>query len=264
LIAVTMIYPLVWMLMSSFKANNEIFVTATRLIPQTWDVLHNYSNGWEGILGTGFYVFIGNSLFVSAFSTTGAVFSSLIAAFAFTRLRFKGSKLIFACVMGTMMIPPQVMIVPQYLIFRYLGLIDSRWAMVLPWGFGSAFFIFLIMQFFRGIPIALDEAAEIDGCSKVQTLFLVLLPNITPALITSAIFAFYWSWQDFFSPLIFMNTIRKYPVSLGLQLFLDPESASEYGSMLAMSTVSLIPVLAVFIFFQRYLVEGTARSGLKG
>lgn len=264
LIAVTMIYPLAWMLMSSFKANNEIFVTATSLIPETWDIGFNYRNGWEGILGTGFWVFIGNSLFVATLATFGGVFSSLLAAYAFARLKFRGSKLLFVCVMGTMMIPPQVMIVPQYIIFKSLHLLDNRMAMVLPWAFGSAFFIFLIMQFFRGIPIELDEAAEIDGCNKVETLFMVLLPNVTPALITSAIFSFYWSWQDFFNPLIFMNTTSKFPVSLGLKLFLDPESASEYGSMLAMSTVSIIPVLAVFIFFQRYLVEGTAKSGLKG
>jgi multiple sugar transport system permease protein len=264
LIVIIMIYPLAWMLMSSFKANNEIFLTATSLIPKTWDVAYNYANGWNGIMGVGFWVFIGNSLFVSSLATFGSVFSSLLAAYAFARLKFKGIKILFVCVMATMMIPPQVMIVPQYIIFKSLGLLDNRFAMVMPWFFGSAFFIFLIMQFFRGIPIELDEAAEIDGCSKVQTLFSILLPNVTPALITSAIFSFYWSWQDFFTPLIFMNTTVKFPVSLGLKLFLDPESASEYGSMLAMSTVSLIPVLAVFIFFQKYLVEGTTRSGLKG
>lgn len=264
LIAITMIYPLLWMLMSSFKANNEIFITATSLIPKTWDIEHNYSNGWKGILGVGFWVFILNSLLVASLSTLGGVFSSLLAGYAFARLKFKGSRIFFACVMITMMIPSQVMIVPQYIIFKSLNLLDNRLAMIVPWLFGSAFFIFLIMQFFRGIPIAMDEAAEIDGCNKLQTLFLVLLPNVTPALITSSIFSFYWSWQDFFNPLIFMNTAKKFPVSLGLRLFLDPESASEYGSMLAMSTISVIPVLAIFIFFQRYLVEGTAKSGIKG
>lgn len=250
--------------MSSFKANDEIFITATSLIPKTWDIGYNYGNGFDGILGVRFWVFIVNSLLVATFATLGGVFSSLLAGYAFARLKFKGSKLLFACVMGTMMIPPQVMIVPQYIIFKSLNLLDNRLAMIFPFSFGSAFFIFLIMQFFRGIPIDMDEAAEIDGCSKLQTLFKILLPNVTPALITSAIFSFYWSWQDFFNPLIFMNTTSKFPVSLGLKLFLDPESASEYGSMLAMSTISIIPVLAIFIFFQRYLVEGTAKSGLKG
>ena len=263
IISLIMIYPLIWIVMSSFKANNEIFLTATSLVPRTWDVVHNYVNGWAGIAGVGFYVFILNSILVSSVATVGGLFSSTVAAFAFARLKFRGSKIWFACVMGTMFIPPQVMVVPQYIIFKRLNLIDNRFVMVIPWLFGGAFFIFLIMQFFRGIPIEMDEAAEIDGCNKLQTLFVILLPNITPALITGAIFSFYWSWQDFFTPLLFMNTMKKFPVSLGLKLFLDPESASEYGSMLAMSTVSLVPVLLIFILFQRYLVEGTTMTGIK-
>ncbi len=263
IISLIMIYPLIWIVMSSFKANNEIFLTATSLVPRTWDVVHNYVNGWAGIAGVGFYVFILNSILVSSVATVGGLFSSTVAAFAFARLKFRGSKIWFACVMGTMFIPPQVMVVPQYIIFKKLNLIDNRFVMVIPWLFGGAFFIFLIMQFFRGIPIEMDEAAEIDGCNKLQTLFVILLPNITPALITGAIFSFYWSWQDFFTPLLFMNTMKKFPVSLGLKLFLDPESASEYGSMLAMSTVSLVPVLLIFILFQRYLVEGTTMTGIK-
>lgn len=250
--------------MSSFKSNEEIFVTATSLIPKNWDIAFNYSNGWDGIAGVGFGQFIMNSLMVATLGTIGGIFSSLIAAFAFARLRFKGSKFWFACVMGTMMIPTQVMIVPQYIIFKNLNLLDNRIVMIIPWMFGSAFFIFLIMQFFRGLPIEIDEAAEIDGCNKAQTLFFVLVPNVKPALITGFIFSFYWAWQDFFLPLILMNTTSKFPVSLGLRMFLDPESGSEYGSMLAMSTVSIIPVLLIFIMFQRYLVEGTSTSGLKG
>lgn len=264
MIAFTMIYPLIWMLMSSFKANKEIFVTATSLIPETWDVVHNYANGWDGIAGVGFFEFIKNSIFVSVTATVLGVTSSLLAAYVFARLKFKGSKFWFVCVMGTLMIPHQVMIVPQYIIFKNLGLLDTRMAMVVPYMFGLAFFIFLIMQFFRGLPIEMDEAAEIDGCNKFQTLIFVLLPNVKPALVTSGIFSFYWTWQEFFTPLIFMNTTEKFPVSLGLKLFLDPESASEYGSMLAMSVVALIPVILVFIIFQRHLVEGTATSGLKG
>lgn len=264
LIAMTMIYPLAWMVMSSFKVNNEIFTTATSLIPKNWDIVHNYQKGWEGISGVGFNVFILNSLLVSVIATATGIFSSLIAAFAFARLKFKGSKFWFVCIMMTMMIPTQVMIVPQYIIFKNLHFLDKRIAMIAPWMFGNAFFIFLIIQFFRGIPIAMDEAAQIDGCSKLHTLFLILAPNVKPALVTSSIFSFYWIWQDFFSPLLFMNSIEKFPVSLGLKLFLDPESASEYGSMLAMSTVSLIPVLVIFIIFQKYLVEGTATSGIKG
>lgn len=264
LLSIVMIYPLVWMLFSSFKANDEIFSTATSIWPKTWDVIHNYTNGWEGVGGVGFGVFMLNSFVVTVIGTAFGLLSSLLAAYAFARVKFKGSGFWFACVMVTMMVPSQVMSIPQYIIFKKLNLIDTRLAMIVPWMFGGAFFVFLFLQFIRGIPVELDEAAEIDGCGKLRTLFSIILPNVVPACVTAAIFSFYWSWQDFFHPLIFMNSVEKFPVALGLRMFLDPESASEYGSMLAMSVVSLIPVLTIFVIFQRHLVEGTATSGLKG
>lgn len=264
LLAVVMIYPLVWMLFSSFKQNDQIFVTATHLWPEKWDVVHNYSTGWKGIAGVGFGRFMWNSLVIAVIGTVTGLFSSVLAAYAFARLNFKGHKFFFACVMATMLIPNQVMIVPQYIIFRNLNLLDKTISMIIPWMFGGAFFIFLFVQFIRGLPIELEEAAAIDGCGKFRILFNIIIPNIVPAIITGAIFSFYWIWQDFFQPLIFMNTPEKFPVSLGLRLYLDPESACEYGSMLSMAVVSVIPVLLIFTFFQKYLVEGTATSGLKG
>ena len=166
--------------------------------------------------------------------------------------------------MMTMMIPPQVMVVPQYIILKKLGLIDTRVALILPWFFGGAFFIFLMVQFFRGIPIELDEAAEIDGCGKIAILFRVLVPVVKPAIVTSSIFAFYWIWQDFFQPLIFVSSPKNYTIPLALKLYTDPNSYNNYGGLFAMSVVSLLPVIIVFILFQKYIVEGIATDGIKG
>ncbi|MBS5283767.1 MAG: carbohydrate ABC transporter permease [Clostridiales bacterium] len=259
-----MIYPLLWLCASSFKSNDTMFENAYSLIPRVWAAAENYRSGFEGVGGVPFVTFLANTVFVTAVGTAGCVTISLFAAYAFTRIRFKGSGLFFGCVMMTMMIPPQVMVVPQYIILKKLGLIDTRTALILPWFFGGAFFIFLMVQFFRGIPKELDEAAEIDGCGRITTLFLVLVPVVKPAIVTASIFAFYWIWQDFFQPLIFMSSTRKFTISLALNMYLDPNSYNNYGGLFAMSVISLLPVIAFFIIFQRYLVDGIAMDGIKG
>lgn len=181
---------------------------------------------------------------------------SLFAAYAFTRIKFKGSNFWFSCVMITMMIPSQVMVVPQYIVLKKLNLIDTRIALILPWFFGAAFFIFMLVQFFRGVPKELDEAAEIDGCGRIAILFRILAPVVKPSIITASIFAFYWIWQDFFQPLIFMSTTSKFTLSLALNMFLDPSTYNNYGGLFAMSVLSLLPTIIFFIIFQRYLVDG--------
>ena len=207
-----MIYPLLWLVASSFKSNDTMFHDAYSLIPRVWDVAANYKSGMEGVGGVSFMTFLGNTVFVTVIGMVGCVLISLLAAYAFTRLKFKGSGFWFGCVMMTMMIPPQVMVVPQYIILKKLGLIDTRVSLILPWFFGGAFFIFLMVQFFRGIPKELDEAAEIDGCGKIATLFRVLVPVVKPSIVTASIFAFYWIWQDFFQPLIFMSSTSKFTI----------------------------------------------------
>ena len=251
-----MIYPLLWLLSSSFKSNDTMFTDAYSLIPKVWDAAANYKSGFEGVGGVPFTTFLGNTVFVTVIGTFGCVFISLLAAYAFTRIRFKGSNFLFGCVMMTMMIPPQVMVVPQYIILKKMNLIDTRVALIMPWFFGGAFFIFLLVQFFRGIPKELDEAAKIDGCGILGTLFRILVPVVKPALVTASIFAFYWIWQDFFQPLIFMSTTKKFTISLALNMYLDPNSYNNYGGLFAMSVISLLPVLVFFIIFQKYLVDG--------
>lgn len=264
ILGLLMIYPIIWLFSSSLKPNTDIFRTATSLIPKTIDAITNYTVGWQGVAGVSFGKILMNTIFVAGVGTLGNVICSLLCAYALARIPFSGSKFWFTCVMITMMIPNQVMVVPQYIIFKKIGLIDTYASMIIPWFFGGAFFIFLMIQFFRGIPKEMDEAAEIDGCSRLQTLIHILLPMISPALVTSCIFSFYWIWQDFFQPLVFVNSTEKYTVSLALKMFLDPATSSNYGAMLAMCFVSLIPVIILFIVFQKHLVEGMATSGLKG
>lgn len=259
-----MIYPLLWLVASSLKSNDTMFQNAYSLIPEVWDAATNYKSGLEGVGGVSFATFLGNTVFVTVIGMIGCVVISLFAAYAFTRIKFKGSNFWFGCVMMTMMIPAQVMVVPQYIILKKLNLIDTKIALILPWFFGGAFFIFLMVQFFQGIPRELDEAAEIDGCGRIETLFKILVPVVQPAIITSSIFAFYWIWQDFFQPLIFMNSPKNFTIPLALNMYLDPDSYNNYGGLFAMSVVSLIPIIVFFIIFQRYLVEGIAMDGIKG
>lgn len=264
LLGFLMIYPLLWLLASSFKSNATMFQNTYSLIPEVWDAVTNYTSGFAGIGGVKFHTFFMNSLIVTVVGTVGCVGTSLLAAYALSRIHFRFSNFWFGCVMMTMMIPAQVMVVPQYIILKRLGLIDTRIALVLPWFFGGAFFIFLMVQFFRGIPKELDEAAAIDGCGKFRTLFLVLVPIMKPSIVTASIFAFYWIWQDFFQPLIFMNSVSRFTIPLALNMYLDPNSYNNYGGLFAMSVISLLPVIIFFIVFQRYLVDGIAMDGIKG
>lgn len=264
ILGLLMIYPLLWSMASSFKDNTEIFVNSYSLIPQKWGIADNYAIGWKGIAGIPFSTFMMNSLIVAGIGTIGGVVSSMLAAYAFSRVKFVGRNFWFMCAMMTLMIPNQVMVVPQYIIFKKLNLINNLQSLIIPWFFGGAFFIFLMVQFIRGLPIELDEAAKIDGCGKIGTFYKIILPLLTPAVATCSIFSFYWIWQDFFQPLIFMSKPKNFTVSLALNMYLDPNSFSNYGALFAMSVVSLVPIIALFIMFQRYLVEGIATSGLKG
>lgn len=257
-----MIYPLIWMGFSSFKESSLVLTTVEQLLPKEWRI-DNYANGWAGFGGTTFSTFFKNSIVVTCISVVGNVIASAMAAYGFARIPFKGRNVFFICMMITLMIPSQVLVVPQYIIFNKLGWVNSFLPLTVPeWG-GRAFFIFLIMQFISGIPKELDEAAEIDGCGNIQLFRRIMIPLIKPALATSAIFAFYWKWDDFMGSLLYLNTPENYTVSIALKLFCDPTAISDYGAMFAMCVVSLLPVIVLFLFTQRYIVEGIAMSGLK-
>lgn len=264
MIGFVMIYPLLWMVMSSFKETNTIFATANSLIPENF-TFENYMNGWKGFAKINFGVFFKNSLFIATVATIGTVIASSLIAFGLSRCKFVGRKLVFGAVLLTMMIPAQVLMVPQYLWYQKLGWVGSYVPLIVPYCFGiQGFLVYLMYNFMEGIPKELDEAAKIDGCSYFSIYKNIVTPLAVPAFVTAAIFSFIWRWDDFMSALLYINKAVKYPVSLALKLFTDPGSTSDYGAMFAMSALSILPILVIFIFGQKYLVDGAATSGLKG
>lgn len=264
LIGIIMIYPLVWMIMSSFKETGTIFTTAGSLIPEKF-ILDNYRNGWRGFAGIAFSTFFKNSLFISIVATIGTILSSAVVAYGFARFEFRGRKLMFTAMLLSMMLPAQVLMIPQYLWYQKLNWVGSYMPLIIPYFFATqGFFVYLMSNFIEGIPRELDEAAKIDGCSYFGIFRLVIAPLMKPAVVTGSIFSFMWRWDDFLSALLYINKTAKYPVSLALKLFCDPGSSSDYGAMFAMATLSVLPAVVIFLFFQKYLVEGISTSGLKG
>ena len=259
--SVLMLYPLLWLLSASFRPENEIF-NATSLWPSEWS-LDAYVRGWRG-LRVSFATFFSNSFTIAALCVCGNLMACSLAAFAFARLQFRGRGLWFALMLVTLMLPYQVTLIPQYVLFRQLGWIDTILPLVVPKFLAAdAFFIFLMVQFFRGIPKELDEAAMMDGCSPWRIYWKIMLPLSMPVLATAAVFTFIWTWDDFFGPLIYLNEMKKYTVMLGLRTFTDSTGESDYGGLFAMSVLSLVPIFVFFLFFQRLLIEGIATTGMK-
>ena len=204
-IGILMIYPLIWMFMSSFKETKTIFQTAGSLIPNPF-TLDNYINGLKGFAKVPFLVFFKNSLFISVIATIGTVISSAVVAYGFARFEFRGKKILFAAMLLSMMLPAQVLMIPQYLWYQKLGWVGSYLPLIVPYFFAiQGFFVYLMTNFIDGIPKELDEAAKIDGCSYPQIFARVILPLITPALVTGGIFSFMWRWDDFLSALLYIN-----------------------------------------------------------
>ena len=261
---IVMIYPLLWMVMSSFKETSTVFTTASSLIPEKF-IIENYANGWKGFAGVSFATFFRNSFFIAVTATFGTLVSSAVVAYALKRLNFRLRGVLFICVLSTMMLPAQILMIPQYLWYNQLGWTGTYLPMILPYWFATqGFFVYLIMNFIEGIPKDLDEAAKIDGCSYYGIFVKIIMPLIVPSLLTSAIFSFIWRWDDYLSALLYINKTKMYPVAMALKNFCDPGSSSDYGAMFAMSTLSIVPAVVIFLIFQKSLVEGIASSGIKG
>jgi len=259
-----MLYPLVWMLMSSLKPTNTIINTADQLIPTSF-TLENYFNGWKGFSDTSFLIFFKNTLSVVSLATIGVLLTTPMIAYGLARLRFPARNLLFVIVLGTMMMPEQILMIPQYLWYNQLGWINTYYPLVVPHFFGvSGFFIYLMMNFINGIPRDLDEAAKIDGCSYYTIYTKIILPLLSPSMATVAIFSFLNRWNDYMGPLLYIRRTKDYTISLALKLFCDTTSSSDYGALFAMSTLSLLPIFFIFVFMQKYLTQGVVTSGLKG
>lgn len=256
-----MLYPLLWMLSSSFKPTAEIF-REPGLIPWSFTP-SNYTEGW-GALQFPFHHYLLNSAIVVVGAIIGNLIGCSLAAYAFARLEFRGKRLFFAIMLATIMLPIHVIIVPQYILFAQLDWINTFYPLIVPKLLATdAFFIFLMVQFIRGLPRDLDEAARIDGCGHVRIFFQIILPLSMPALATTAIFTFIWTWNDFFSQLIFLTSPDMYTVPVALRTFVDSSSQTSWGPLFAMSVVALGPVFGFFLAGQRYLVKGIATTGIK-
>jgi len=263
-LGVAMIYPIIWMVSSSFKPNNMIF-SDTGLIPKSV-TLTNYVSGWKGYAGVTFGRFFENSLVMCLVAIAANLASCSMAAYAFGRLKFSGKKFWFGIMMITLMLPAQVTLVPRYILFNMFGWVGTYLPIIIPKFLATdAFFVFLLVQFIRGLPKDLDEAAIIDGCGETGIYFRIILPLAIPALITTALFTFLWTWDDFFNQLLYLTKPETYTVSRALRTFVgDSGSVSNWGGALAMATLSMIPCFVLFFSLQKYFVQGIATSGIKG
>ena len=256
-----MIYPLLWMLVSSFKPSNLI-LSQTGLIPGEL-TLENYADGWDA-LGSPFTLFLGNSLLIGVGSVLGNLFSCSLTAYALARLNFRMNKVYLALTLLTIMLPFHVLVIPQYILFAELGWINTYIPLLLPKFLATdAVFIFLMVQFIRALPRELDQAAMIDGAGPFRIFWSVILPLMQPALITTTIFTFIWTWNDYFGPLLYLTRTELYTVPVALKSLVDTETQSGIGTMFAMSLVSLVPIVLFFIFAQRYIIKGIATTGIK-
>lgn len=258
-----MLYPLVWMVAASFKHNNEIFSNPG--IFSSNYTFENYINGWTGNGVLNFSQFFLNSLVVAVFSVIGNLIACSLTAYAFARLEFPFKRTLFALLLGTLLLPYHVTLVPQYVFFNQLGLVNTFAPLIAPRYLATdAFFVFLMVQFIRSLPRELDDAARIDGAGHWSVFTRIILPLSLPAIGTTALFTFINTWNDFLGPLLYLNNSQLWTVPLGLNAFLDATGGpSSYGSLFAMSTLSLAPLVGFFVAFQKLLIEGIATSGIK-
>ncbi|WP_404287108.1 carbohydrate ABC transporter permease [Microvirga sp. RSM25] len=260
--ALVMIYPLLWLASSSLKPANLIFSDLS-LWPSKVR-LQNYVDGWRGA-ALPFSTFFLNSFIISGLAVVGNVMACSMVAYAFARLNFVFKRTLFALMMLTIMLPLHATLIPQYALFYNLGWVNTFLPLTVPKFLAvDSFFIFLLVQFIRGIPRELDEAAVIDGAGPIRIYWSIILPLLTPALVTTAVFSFIWTYEDFLSPLVYLTSMDLYTVPQGLSLLMSSKGASSWGPLLAMSLLSLVPLFVVFFIFQRRLIEGIATSGLKG
>lgn len=257
-------FPFVWTLSSSLKTSREVVAYPPTLLPSVvqWG---NYYQAWTSIQ---FGTFFKNSIIVTVLTLIGGTSSAFVVAYGFARFRFPGRDALFALCLATMILPPEVTIIPLFIVFKHVGWLDTLKPLIVPAFFGGgAFSIFLLRQFILTLPFELDEAAMIDGASRVRILTTILLPNASPALATVAIFTFIAHWNDFFGPLIFLNTPEKFTIPLGLYSLRtyvgDPGEPKDH-LLMAGSVIATLPIILIFLFAQRYFIRGIVTSGLKG
>jgi len=252
--------PLLWTISTSLKSPEEIARDPSRLIPRHF-APENFAKAWTALP---FTAFVTNTIFVTAVNTVATVLTAALVAYGFARFRFRGRNLLFYMMLGTMMLPSQVTMVPVFMIWRGMHAIDTYWPLIVPTFLGGgAFNIFLLRQFFLTIPREIDEAAMLDGASYFRIWWKVLLPLSAPALATVAIFSFIGNWDSFDGPLIYLNSSEKYTVALGLRMFQDSYS-NETEQLMAASLIHILPMILIFFLAQRYFLKGVALTGMGG
>jgi len=256
--SILFLIPLVWMLSASLKDESSIFTFPPQWIPETF----HWENFKTALTILPFHIFLKNTLIIVFFSLIGTIFSCSIVAYGFARLRFPGRRLLFFILLGTMMIPYPVLLIPTFILFRAIGWIDTLLPLTVPAFFGNAFFIFLLRQYYMGIPRDLDDAARIDGCGTFQIFYRIHLPILKPVLITVGILNFMGTWNDFFGPLIYLTSQEHYTLALGLNIFKGMYS-TDWNLLMAASLAVLLPTVVLFFFAQRKIISSIALSGLK-
>lgn len=258
-----MVYPLIWMVGASFKTNYEIF-TSIGFIPKN-PTFDGYIKGFAGYEGMNLLHFLGNTYKIVIPKVIVTVVSAVITAYGFARFHIPGKKILFAVLISTLFLPQVVLNVPQYVMFNQFNWLDSYLPLIVPSLFAvDTYFVYMLIQFLRGIPKELEEAAHIDGCNAVQTLWHVICPMLKPSIVSCALFQFMWSSNDFMGPLIYVNTVAKYPVSIFLRMSMDADVGFEWNRVLAMSLISILPSLIVFFAAQNSFIDGIAAGGVKG
>ena len=262
-IGLVLLYPIIWMFFATFKSNEDIF-GSTRLLPGVWH-FENYVEGWKGSSRLTYTTFFINTFKLVVPTTLLTVASACLTAYAFARFDFPCKGVLFSVLIGLMMLPGAVVIIPRYLLYNQFHWIDTYMPFYIPALLCcNSFFPYMLIQFLRGIPRELDESAYIDGCSTFRTLVSILLPLMKPALFSAGLFQFLWTYNDYFNSLIFISSQKMYPISLALRMSLDSESVVNWGKVMAMAFVAVLPVMVLFFAAQKYFVEGIATSGLKG
>ncbi len=259
--AVVVLAPFFWMLVSSFKSQRDLFAYPPKFLPTVWK-WENYVKVLESGSITFFEMFF-NSMKITIPVLVGNILFSSLAAYAFSRIKFPFKNFIFMLFMSSLMIPSAVTMIPKFLMFSKLNLVDTYWPLILPSVFGTTFSIFLLKQFFVTIPVELEEAAVVDGCGKFRIWSTIMLPLSKPIIATLAVFQFQWTYNDFMGPLIYINSAKKFTVQLGLAAFRS-SFTTRYDLIMAGSMLALIPVLIIYAFGQKYIVKGIALSGIKG
>ncbi|PXW97499.1 oligogalacturonide transport system permease protein [Sphaerotilus hippei] len=262
-VGVLMLYPLIWLVGASFKSNAEIF-SEIGFWPDRLD-FSAYVKGWKTSTEFTFATYFLNSFAIIVPRIIVTVISCVMVAYAFARFEFWGRKVLFGIMIATMMLPQIILRVPQYLMYKEFGWLDTYLPLIVPSAFATdAFFIFLLVQFLRAVPRDMEEAAQIDGCNSAQLLWYIIVPLLKPAIISVVVFQFIWTMNDFMGPLIYLSTVEHYPVSLALKMSIGATEEVEWASVIAISVVALLPSVIVFFMAQRHFIEGATSSGIKG